>query len=176
MKKLLCIILIITMLTISGCAGEPEIVNLPGSGEGDIPQSFSQEQQESFEASPAEAETNSGAVAPADESDSESQPLYSVSPLDAYDSYGYVHFLCEKTGTYRFEVQGDENLQWQVYILDSEFPDAERYIPQVYDLGLEGNGEITVNQGEYIYIYCNANSWTSLAPPENSSYNCYEAE
>ncbi len=175
MKKILCLILIFAMLSISGCAfNEPEIVNLPQDGENN--QGFSEEQQASFEATPVSADDNSGANPPAEEETPAEEPIHTVSPLDAYDMYGYVHFLCEETGTYRFEVVGDQDLQWQVYILDSEFPDAERYIPQVYELALEGNGEVSVNEGEYIYMYCNANSWTCLDPPENSSYNCYISE
>lgn len=162
--------MIIGMLSFTACGSDPEIVNLPEDG-GEAVQSFSEEEQQSFEGVPVSDDENSGANPPAEAPAAE--PLHVVSPLDAYDEYGYVHFLCEQTGTYRFEVVGDQNLQWEVYILDSEFPDAERYIPQVYEAALEGGGEITVNQGEYIYVYCNANSWTCLDPPENSSFNCY---
>ena len=170
MKKLLCLIMIIGLLSFTACGSEPEIVNLPEDG-GDAVQSFSEEEQQSFEGIPVSDDDNNSANQPAEAPTVE--PLQVVSPLDAYDKYGYVHFLCEQTGTYRFEVVGDQNLQWEVFILDSEFTDAERYIPQVYQVALEGGGEITVNQGEYIYVYCNANSWTCLEAPENSSYNCY---
>ncbi len=180
MKKILSLIMIIAMLSLTACGGEPEIVNLPENGE-DGSQGFSETEQQGFEAVPEGADAD-GSATPADingEGEAqngqapEGEPLHVVKPTDAYYMYGYVHFLCEQTGTYRFEVVGDRNLQWQVYILDSEFPDAERYIPQVYDMKLEGSGEISVNQGEYIYVYCNANSWTCLDAPENSAYNCY---
>ncbi len=179
MKKIICSVLIITVLCLTGCAGtEPEVVNLRVNEKGEVVDGFSPEEQAGFEGTSVEAPAN-GAAASAEAPESaapEAEPLHTVSPLDAYDMYGYVHFLCEKTGTYRFEVVGDQELQWQVYILDSEFPDAERYIPQIYELALEGNGKLSVNEGEYIYMYCNANSWTCLEAPENSSYNCYISE
>lgn len=170
MKKLLCFVMLLAMLSLAACGGEPDIVNLPVDGE-EQAQGFSEKEQEGFEAVPEGAAVD-GQVKQED-GEPAAEPLHVVLPTDAYDMYGYVHFLCEQSGTYRFEVVGDRNLQWQVYILDSEFPDAERYIPQVYELKLEGSGEISVNQGEYIYVYCNANSWTCLDAPENSSYNCY---
>lgn len=85
------------------------------------------------------------------------------------DSYGYYNLVCEKSGTYRFlHVQGDESdTQWQVYILDEEFNDAERYIPHAYEAALTEEGELDIAEGQYIYVYCSANEWTAVDPVES---------
>lgn len=85
------------------------------------------------------------------------------------DSYGYFNFVCEKSGTYRFlHVQGDTaETQWQVYILDKEFTDAERYIPHAYEAALAEEGELDITEGQYVYVYCSANEWTAVDPVES---------
>lgn len=85
------------------------------------------------------------------------------------DSYGFYHFLNENDSTFIFThiKDGENPARWAVYILDEEFTDAERYIPQAYESVLEENGEIVISEGKYVYLSCSANDWTDITPSEN---------
>ena len=92
-----------------------------------------------------------------------------ITPEEAYDGYGYVHFLAEETGTYHFEPIHSEGIEWRVYLLDEEFTDAERYIPHAYEEALIGAGDLSVSAGTYIYVYSTANSWTQTEIPAGAA-------
>lgn len=85
--------------------------------------------------------------------------------------YGFCHQLCDESGLYRFTEISSPNVKWQVYILDKEFTDAERFIPQVYTCALEGNGVIRLEKGMWIYVYCPCNQWTGTEAPEGCAYS-----
>ena len=87
-----------------------------------------------------------------------------------YDGYGFAHYQCEKTGVYDFSSADSAGIVWEVYLLDSEFNDAERFIPQAYQCALKGDGSLQIEQGQWIYVYCPCNSWTAEEAPENCSY------
>ena len=97
--------------------------------------------------------------------------IRSVSPDEAWEMYGYVHFKAEKTGLYNFELINSEGIDWEVYALSEEFPDAERYIPQVYEPVLVGAGAVEIQEGQFIYLYSSANSWTMIETPEGCLCN-----
>ena len=95
-----------------------------------------------------------------------------VNSGDAWGDYGYVHFLCEADGTYSFTAQDSDGIEWKVYLLDKEFDDAERFIPQAYPLILEGDGWVSINAGQYVYIYCSANCWTGIEARDEAKLEC----
>lgn len=90
---------------------------------------------------------------------------------DLFDGYGYVHQLCDQTGVYDFSAINSDGVTWEVYILDKEFDDAERFIPQAYEKALSGNGSLSVKEGEWIYIYCPCNQWTMQVAPEGCAFS-----
>ena len=97
---------------------------------------------------------------------------YIVKSGDAWGEYGYVHFICETAGTYSFTAVDSDGIDWKVYLLAAEFDDAERFIPQVYQCALEGNGTLEVAQGQYIYIYSTANNWTGIEARDGALMEC----
>ena len=90
---------------------------------------------------------------------------------DLFDGYGYTHYQCDKTGVYDFAAVNSDGITWEVYLLDAEFNDAERFIPQVYPCALQGDGSLAVNEGQWIYVYCPCNSWTMMEAPEGCAYS-----
>ena len=89
-----------------------------------------------------------------------------ISPEENWAEYGYAKILAPKTGLYNFEPVNSEGIDWEVYVLDEEFTDAERYIPQVYDPVVVGQGAANIEEGKIIYLYSSANSWTMIETPE----------
>lgn len=94
-----------------------------------------------------------------------------VKASELYSGYGFCHQLCAETGYYRFAQTNSQGVTWEVYVLDQEFQDAERYIPQAYEKALEGNGVIRIEEGKWIYVYCSCNEWTGAQAPEGSAYS-----
>ena len=149
MKKLLSILAIILMLifTMSAC----------GSNNSN---------KDTTEETTTESTTASSSEEASDDSE-DATPLiinseaYTVKPSDC-DSRGYKAFSCDNTGTYTFDSvnKGDEDVTWTVYIMDKKYDDATRYISQTEDAALEGDGEISIKEGQYIYVQCSANSFT----------------
>lgn len=149
MKKLLSILIMIPMLmfTISAC----------GSNNSN---------KETTEATTTEATKATSAESFSDDSEYVT-PLvinseaYTVKPSDC-DSRGYKAFTCDNTGTYTFDSvnKGNEDVTWTVYIMDKKYDDATRYISQTEDPALEGDGELSIKEGQYIYVQCSANSFT----------------
>ena len=94
-----------------------------------------------------------------------------VNASDLFSGYGFCHQLCAESGYYRFTAINSQGVSWQVYLLDQEFKDAERYIPHAYDKALEGSGVIHVDAGDWIYVYCSCNEWTGAKAPEGCAYS-----
>ena len=107
--------------------------------------------------------------------DADSEPAFIEPNLifasDLYEGYGYVHQRCGKTAKYSFAPINSEGIDWLVYILDKEFTDAERFIPQAYPLALTNSGELEIEEGQWIYIYCPCNSWTGTSAPEGCAFS-----
>ncbi len=94
-----------------------------------------------------------------------------VQAAELYSGSGFCHQLCAESGYYRFSAVNSQGVTWQVFILDEEFHDAERYIPQAYEKVLEGSGVIHIDEGKLIYVYCSCNAWTGAKAPEGCSYS-----
>ena len=159
MKKLLSILIMVLMLmfTISAC----------GSNNSN---------KETTEATTAE--TTKATNAQSSSYDSEDvTPLvinseaYIVKPSDC-DSRGYKAFTCDNTETYTFDsvYKGNEDVTWTVYIMDKKYDDATRYISQTEDPALEGDGELSIKEGQYIYVQCSANSFTADGDLPDDAY------
>ena len=89
---------------------------------------------------------------------------------DLFSGYGFWHQICSESGIYRFAETNSPDVKWKLYVLDKEFTDAERYIPQAYSCALEGNGVIRLEKGSWLYVYCPCNEWTGAKAPEGCAY------
>ena len=96
------------------------------------------------------------------------QPV-TIEAAPLFEGYGYYHWQCTASGVYTFLPANSDGVTWEVYLLDEEFTDAERYIPQTTEKVLEGEGSLEIAAGKWIYVYCPCNSWTCLEAPSGCS-------
>ena len=96
------------------------------------------------------------------------QPV-TIEAAPLFEGYGYYHWQCTASGVYTFLPTNSDGVTWEVYLLDEEFTDAERYIPQTTEKVLEGEGSLEIAAGKWIYVYCPCNSWTCLEAPTGCS-------
>ena len=89
-----------------------------------------------------------------------------------YDA-GFVEFVAgaKKAAEYTFTAENSSDAEWCVYLLDEAFDDSFRYIKQVAEPALAGNGTIYVAEGQYVYVYCSANEFTTGTVDEYAKLN-----
>ena len=89
-----------------------------------------------------------------------------------YDA-GYVEFVAgaEEAEEYTFTAENSEGVQWRVYVLDQVFDEGFRYIAQAAEPVLVGDGKISVEPGQFVYVYCSANEFTTGVADENAKLN-----
>ena len=100
----------------------------------------------------------------------ETEPFAIIKAQDFHQSAGYLEFIssAETFAEYTFTAENSETIEWQVYVFDEAFEDGFRYISQASEPVLVGDGTISVDKGQYVYIYCSANEFTSIVADENA--------
>ena len=98
------------------------------------------------------------------------EPFAIIEATDCYQNAGYLEFIscAETSAEYTFTAENSETIEWQVYVFDEAFEDGFRYISQASEPVLVGDGTISVDKGQYVYIYCSANEFTSIVADENA--------
>ncbi|MCR5150823.1 MAG: haloacid dehalogenase-like hydrolase [Clostridiales bacterium] len=86
-----------------------------------------------------------------------------VTAKDGFENAGVTGFVCDATETYSF-TSSSEKTTWSVFVLDKEFEDGARYLPQAETPALEGDGTLTIEEGKIIYILCSESGFTADAP------------
>ena len=84
-----------------------------------------------------------------------------VSAQDGFDDFGITELLCEESDSYSFHAVDSEGIVWNIYLLDERFDDAWRFLPQAEEAALEGDGILNIEAGQYIYIECSENPFTT---------------
>ena len=86
-----------------------------------------------------------------------------------YDA-GFVELIAgtREASEYTFTAEDSDAVEWRVYILDQAFDDSLRYIKQITEPVLIGNGTIFIDEGQYVYVYCSANEFTTGVVDENA--------
>ena len=114
-----------------------------------------------------------------------SAPAREALPADAYfsataaDAFtGPLEFVAEEAGSYRFvAAQSDEDVSWEIYVLDEEFEDALRYLPQSKDPAatLEGDGEaeLDLKSDQFVYCFCSQSRLTLDEPTAAGDLSVY---
>ena len=98
------------------------------------------------------------------------EPFAIIEAKDCYQNAGYLEFIsgAETFAEYTFTAENSETIKWQIYVFDEAFDDGFRYISQAAEPILIGDGTISVDEGQYVYIYCSANEFTSIVTDENA--------
>lgn len=86
-----------------------------------------------------------------------------------YDA-GFVELIdgASESAVYTFTAENSEAVEWWVYVVDEAFDEGFRYIKQIAEPALVGDGAISVEAGQYVYVYCSANEFTTGVADENA--------
>jgi predicted small lipoprotein YifL len=90
-----------------------------------------------------------------------------ITAADGFENAGVTGMICGATETYSF-TSSSADVKWSVFVLDHEFDDGARYLPQAETPALEGDGTLAIEEGKIIYILCSENAFSADAPSEAS--------
>ena len=98
------------------------------------------------------------------------QHFATIEAKNCYNDAGYIEFIsgAETAAEYTFTAENSESVKWRVYVLDEAFDDALRYIAQITEPVLIGDGTVSVSAGQYVYVNCSANEFTTGVVDENA--------
>lgn len=101
----------------------------------------------------------------------EEEKIFTI--IEAKDCFGDAGFVELMAGTkesseYTFTSEDSDAVEWHVYILDQAFDEGFRYIKQVAEPVLVGDGTIFIDEGQYVYVYCSVNEFTTGVVDENA--------
>ena len=88
-----------------------------------------------------------------------SEPVV-ITAKDGFDNAGVTELVCDADATYSFTASGN-SVDWKVYVLDEKFEDGARYLSQANEPALEGDGNVEIAEGKYIYVLCSENAFTA---------------
>ena len=97
-------------------------------------------------------------------------PFTIIEAKDCYNNAGYVELVsgAEKSAEYIFTAENSDTVNWRVYIFDEAFDEGFRYISQAAEPVLDGDGKVSVDEGQFVYVYCSVNEFTEDAPDEHA--------
>ena len=97
-------------------------------------------------------------------------PFTIIEAKDCYNNAGYVEFIsgAERPAEYTFTAENSDTVKWRVYIFDEAFDEGFRYISQAAEPVLDGDGKVSVDEGQFVYVYCSVNEFTEDAPDEHA--------
>lgn len=184
MKKLISLLLSLALClcVFSGCdtASNPpsgSSSSAPEASDVSAPEASSEESQP--DESQPDTPDESQAEAPDDEP--AAAPSFTVDAADAFE--GAYCFTAAEGGTYTFSCANAEEYSedtWTVIVLEEEFDDAIRYLPQAmsgdpapdgFMLTVSDGSDLSapIEEGNYVYCISSLNAWTVGEPVENVS-------
>ena len=86
-----------------------------------------------------------------------------IEAKDCFYDAGFVEFVAgaEAPTEYAFIAEDSEAVEWWIYVLDEPFEEGFRYIKQIAEPVLMGDGMVSVDAGQFVYVYCSANEFTT---------------
>ena len=96
-----------------------------------------------------------------------------IEAKDCFNNAGSVELIDGATDAAEFIFASEESdaVEWSVYVFDEAFEDGYRFIKQAADPVLVGDGTVSVEVGQYVYVYCSVNEFTADAADENARVN-----
>ena len=100
----------------------------------------------------------------------EEKILAIIEAKDCFYDAGFVELIAgtKESSAYTFMSEDSDAVEWSVYKLDQAFDDGYRYMKQITEPVLVGDGSIFVDGGQYVYVYCSANEFTTGTVDENA--------
>lgn len=110
------------------------------------------------------------AVSAAGCSAEEESAFATLEAKDCYDEAGFTELIAgaEAALDIEFTAVDSENVEWSIYVFDEAFDDGFRYISQSSEPVLTGDGTVSIEAGQFVYVYCSVNEFTADAPDENA--------
>ena len=96
-----------------------------------------------------------------------------IEAKDCFNNAGFVELIDGATDAAEFIFASEDSdaVEWSVYVFDEAFEDGFRYIKQAAEPVLVGDGTVSVEVGQYVYVYCSVNEFTADAADENARVN-----
>ena len=96
-----------------------------------------------------------------------------IEAKDCFRDAGFVELIAgtKESSEYTFTSENSDAVEWRVYTFDHAFDEGFRYISQVAEPVLVGDGTIFIDKGLYVYVYCSANEFTTGIVDENAKLN-----
>ena len=106
----------------------------------------------------------------------EEKPFATIEAKNCFNDAGFVEFIsgAEASAKYTFTAEDSAAVEWRIYVLEQSFNDSFRHIPQIAEPALVGNGTISVDAGQYVYIYCSVNEFTTDVADKNAKLHVTE--
>ena len=125
------------------------------------------------EQAPETTETTETAELPEATEPAEGNIFTIIEAKDCFYDAGFVELIAGTTESaeYTFTAENSDAVEWSVYILDQAFDEGFRYIKQVAEPVLVGDGTIFIDEGQYVYVYCSANEFTTGVVDETAKLN-----
>lgn len=103
----------------------------------------------------------------------EEEIFTTIEAKDCFYNAGFVELIDGATDAaeFTFTSEGSDAVEWSVYVFDEAFEDGYRYIKQAAEPVLVGDGTISFDAGQYVYVYCSVNEFTADAADENARVN-----
>lgn len=159
MKKKLLLAITSLVVIVSGCAQGTANSNISTATEN------TSEEIITTEAASSENVTTEDKINQTESASETESKVFSKNMLltteAGFNNSGYTEIACEKDGAYQFFMVDSDKVEWLVYLFDQRFDDGYRYIGQAAEPVVAGNGKIQVKAGQYMYIYCSNNAFTS---------------
>lgn len=100
--------------------------------------------------------------------------LFNITNGDVFETgyYGMkVEYTMSSNGEVYFKKKTNDDLEWKVYVLDEELTDGYEALEDM-EPALVNDGELELEEGQWIYVYCNCNSLTG-GNPVNAEYEAW---
>ena len=103
----------------------------------------------------------------------EEEIFTTIEAKECFDDAGFIELIDGATdpAVFTFTSEDSDNVEWSVYIFDEAFEDGFRFIKQAAEPVLVGDGTISFDKGQYVYVYCSVNEFTADAADENARLN-----
>ena len=103
----------------------------------------------------------------------EAEPLGTLEAKYCFYDAGFVEIVSGAVTSAEciFTAENSEEVVWSVYVLEEAFDDSFRYIKQIAEPVLVGDGSVFVEKGQYVYVYCSSNEFTTGVADENAKLN-----
>lgn len=172
-KKITAAAFMLSVMALSGCGVEEDTAVQADvtTAEAEVQETVS-EAESIAEETEAETEAVTEAITEEKtetESQTELEEVSESTETEAYfeDSFAVHCYEVTADGSYSFTHSGNDDVPWNIYILDEKFTDGTRYLYSNYVPDGETEFTADLKAGQYVYCICTVNEWNSDAEADS---------